>query len=82
MGAVQRLVQRARQVCAGHEADVPSPCVSVCRMNPDTQYCEGCLRTLEEIAAWSRMDDGGKRAIWGMIAARALTRTVAQEEKS
>jgi predicted Fe-S protein YdhL (DUF1289 family) len=77
MGTVQRLVQRARQVSAGREADVPSPCVSVCRVNPATQWCEGCFRTLEEIAAWSRMDDDGKREVWRMIGQRALTPTIA-----
>jgi uncharacterized protein len=72
MGAVQRLIQRARQVSASREADVPSPCVSVCRMNPGTQWCEGCFRTLEEIAAWSRMEDDGKREVWRIIGERAL----------
>lgn len=43
---------------------VPSPCVSVCRMNDALGFCEGCLRTLDEIAAWSVLDDDGKRAVW------------------
>jgi len=43
---------------------VPSPCTSVCRMNRDTGLCEGCLRTLDEIAAWSRLGDDAKRAVW------------------
>lgn len=50
--------------------DVPSPCISVCRMNADSGLCEGCLRTLDEIARWSRMDDAGKRAIWSLIETR------------
>ena len=33
---------------------VPSPCISVCRMDAASGLCEGCLRTLDEIAAWSR----------------------------
>jgi predicted Fe-S protein YdhL (DUF1289 family) len=32
--------------------DPPSPCIGVCVINSQTQYCDGCLRTLEEIAAW------------------------------
>ena len=72
MGAVQRLVQRARQVCAASAPDVPSPCVSVCRMDPQTQWCEGCYRTLDEIASWSRMQDDDKREVWRLIAQRAL----------
>nr|WP_145549147.1 DUF1289 domain-containing protein [Variovorax boronicumulans] len=50
--------------------DVASPCVSVCRMGADG-LCEGCLRTLEEIAAWSRMDDAGRRAVWRLVLERA-----------
>jgi hypothetical protein len=43
---------------------VASPCINVCRMNPATGWCEGCLRTLDEIAAWSTLDDEAKRAVW------------------
>ena len=54
------------------ERELPSPCVSVCRMAFATGLCQGCLRTLEEITAWSKLDDEGKRAIWGQIEQRAL----------
>jgi len=33
----------------------PSPCVSVCAINPATGLCRGCMRSLDEIAAWPRM---------------------------
>ncbi|MCJ0761752.1 DUF1289 domain-containing protein [Variovorax terrae] len=33
--------------------------------------CEGCFRTLDEIAGWSRMDDEAKRAVWALIERRA-----------
>ncbi|HRQ57480.1 MAG TPA: DUF1289 domain-containing protein [Azoarcus taiwanensis] len=36
---------------------VSSPCINVCRIDADTGYCEGCLRTLDEIAGWSAYDD-------------------------
>jgi uncharacterized protein len=32
--------------------------------------CEGCFRTLPEIAGWSRMHDGDKRQVWARIAQR------------
>jgi predicted Fe-S protein YdhL (DUF1289 family) len=51
--------------------DVPSPCISVCRMDADTGFCEGCLRTIDEIAAWRTMDDAGKRAVWRAVELRA-----------
>lgn len=42
---------------------VPSPCTNVCRMQAASGWCEGCQRTLEEIAAWGTMTDADKRAI-------------------
>ena len=50
--------------------EVASPCINVCRMNPDTGLCEGCLRTLAEIAAWSGMSPDEKRAVLARLAAR------------
>lgn len=47
-----------------------SPCISVCRMDPRTQLCEGCARTIDEIANWSRYSDADKQAVWQRIAAR------------
>ena len=49
---------------------VPSPCIGVCRMSAATGWCEGCLRTIEEIAAWSRMADEDKRRVWALLPAR------------
>lgn len=51
-------------------APVPSPCVNVCRMNEATGLCEGCLRTLDEIACWSLLDDAEKRAVWQQLPQR------------
>jgi acyl dehydratase len=50
--------------------DVPSPCIDVCRMNPLTQLCDGCSRTLDEIAGWSAFDAAQKRAVLAASAAR------------
>ena len=50
--------------------DVASPCINVCKMNPDTGLCAGCLRTLAEIAAWSGMSPDEKRAVLARLAAR------------
>ena len=49
---------------------MPSPCISVCRIDDASGLCIGCLRTLDEIAAWSMLDDAGKRAVWQTIAKR------------
>jgi len=70
MTAADLLAKRARQVAAGLFDEVPSPCVSVCRMDPVSELCEGCLRNLDEIAAWGRMEDGEKREVWREIGKR------------
>ena len=44
-------------------APVASPCNSVCRIDERTGWCEGCFRTIEEIAAWSAIDDAQKLAV-------------------
>ena len=49
---------------------IPSPCTSVCRMDDRTGWCEGCARTLDEIAAWSLMSDEEKAVVWDELAAR------------
>ena len=67
--AHRHLLRRARAVRAG-EAPVSSPCMSVCRMQASGPHCEGCLRTLDEIAAWGRMDDDARRAVWALIELR------------
>lgn len=51
-------------------ASVASPCVNVCRMLEATGYCEGCLRTLDEIACWSGYTDEDKLAIIAKLSAR------------
>ena len=39
-------------------------------MNAVSGLCEGCARTLDEIAAWSAMDDAHKRGVLQAIAQR------------
>ena len=70
----QTLAERAEAVqrSAGNDAPgVPSPCTSVCRMSSQSGFCEGCLRTLSEIAGWSRMEDEARRGVWRAIELRA-----------
>jgi uncharacterized protein len=51
---------------------IPSPCISVCRMDERSGWCEGCLRTIDEIAAWSTLSDGAKRSVWKQLGARRV----------
>lgn len=51
---------------------VASPCISICRMDEASGWCEGCLRTLDEIAVWSLLDDEDKRAVWVELSRRRV----------
>ncbi len=47
----------------GEAAAVESPCVDICVMNEETGYCEGCGRTIDEIAEWSSYSPAQRRRI-------------------
>ena len=47
-----------------HPDPLPSPCIGVCFMNPESALCDGCFRTLDEIKAWSMAAESERRAIW------------------
>lgn len=49
---------------------VPSPCIDVCRIDARTGWCEGCSRTIEEIAQWAALDDHAKREVWQRLGRR------------
>ncbi len=51
-------------------AAVPSPCINVCKMVAATGLCEGCARTLDEVATWSVMNDDAKRSVWAALPGR------------
>lgn len=50
---------------------VPSPCISICKMNADRSLCLGCYRSLDEIRAWSRAETDERRDIWRRLLQRA-----------
>jgi prolyl-tRNA editing enzyme YbaK/EbsC (Cys-tRNA(Pro) deacylase)/predicted Fe-S protein YdhL (DUF1289 family) len=70
INAPEVIAARALLVRAMAE-NVPSPCISVCRMDKVTALCEGCFRTIDEIRQWSKSDDAAKRALWLHIEQRA-----------
>ncbi|WP_112186173.1 DUF1289 domain-containing protein [Ralstonia sp. GX3-BWBA] len=50
---------------------VSSPCISVCKMDEAHGLCIGCMRTIDEIAAWSTMNDTARQAVWKTLPERA-----------
>lgn len=77
MNAAKFLAVRANQARAAGEFDadffgpVPSPCISVCRIAEDGDYCTGCFRTVDDVRDWSRADSARRRAIWAEALRRA-----------
>lgn len=49
---------------------VGSPCIDVCRLNPSSGLCEGCLRSRDEIKAWKAMNDPDRLALLETLARR------------
>lgn len=67
--ATRALARQAARV-ARMSGTIPSPCVSVCRMDAAGALCQGCWRTLAEIGGWSRMTDPERQQVWHEIALR------------
>ena len=65
------LIEQARLLLQAPPGPVRSPCVSVCRMDAASGLCEGCLRTIDEIAGWAEMDTPHRLAVWQRVALRA-----------
>ena len=51
--------------------EIESPCVKVCVIHPAARLCVGCHRSIEEIAAWSRLTADERRAIMAELPGRA-----------
>jgi len=43
--------------------EIESPCVKVCVIHPETRLCTGCLRSIDEIGAWSSMTPEARRNV-------------------
>ncbi len=52
-------------------AEIDSPCVKVCVIHPETRLCTGCLRTIDEIGAWSGMSVEARRDVMSTLPERA-----------
>jgi predicted Fe-S protein YdhL (DUF1289 family) len=47
-----------------------SPCIQICVIDPASGLCEGCGRTLQEIADWSRLSERERLAIMALLPVR------------
>lgn len=51
--------------------EIQSPCVKLCVVHPEERLCVGCLRSMEEIATWSRLSHEARAAVMADLPARA-----------
>ena len=71
--AIETIALRAALARAGGTL-VPSPCISLCRMDASSGLCIGCFRTLDEICHWSGASLPAKRQVWALIEQRMEAR--------
>lgn len=50
--------------------EVQSPCVKLCVVHPEARLCIGCLRSIDEIAAWSQMTPEARIKVMSALPAR------------
>lgn len=51
--------------------EIQSPCVKLCVVHPEERICVGCLRTIDEISGWSRMDHETRASVMAELPSRA-----------
>lgn len=64
------------------DMSLASPCINICRMNARTGLCEGCFRSLDEIAGWSRMGESGQRRVLDLVARRRAAEVSAEGDSA
>lgn len=62
--------------------EIESPCIKLCVIHPGAGICAGCLRTGDEIAAWSRLTQERRREIMSELPSRAPRLTARENRPS
>jgi predicted Fe-S protein YdhL (DUF1289 family) len=62
-------------------ADIESPCIQVCAIDPASALCVGCGRTLAEIERWSRFTSDERRRIMAELAGRLASPPPPQQHR-
>ncbi|SIQ22454.1 hypothetical protein SAMN05421641_10511 [Paracoccus thiocyanatus] len=51
---------------------VSTPCVDICRIDPESRLCTGCRRSIDEITRWAGMTETERLEIMADLPARTL----------
>lgn len=52
-------------------AEIESPCIKICVIHPESRLCTGCLRSIDEIGAWSGMTPEARSEVMAELPLRA-----------
>jgi predicted Fe-S protein YdhL (DUF1289 family) len=63
-------------------AEIESPCVKVCVLDPNSRHCLGCGRSLAEIARWTELSPEERRRIMLELPERRAARARAERTES
>lgn len=61
---------------------IASPCTGICTLSETSGLCVGCLRTPQEIGAWSTASRDDKLAILDRLEKRRLDRELGKTSSS
>lgn len=59
-----------------------SPCINICQMDPNKEFCLGCFRSLDEIANWACSDEQTQRDILAAVAIRRQKQEARNEQQA
>ena len=63
--------------------NLPSPCISICKLNKSTGFCDGCFRTINEISQWPSMTDVERMSLLETLRQRqGIKRRVIRRQKN
>ena len=63
--------------------NLPSPCISICKLNKSTGFCDGCFRTINEISQWPSMTDVERMSLLEILRQRqGIKRRVNRRRKN
>ncbi len=61
--------------------DIETPCIKICVVDPETQFCIGCGRTRDEIAGWIGMGAPARHAVMLALPERVATLTLRKRRR-
>ena len=56
-------------------SDIETPCIKICVVDPETEFCIGCGRTRSEIARWISISPEERRIVMDSLPERVANLT-------